>query len=50
METAELEVRVKKVIGAVLKVDPETIGSNDHFVFDLGADSIGLVELMMQFI
>lgn len=49
MEMTEVQSRVKKVIGAVLKVDSANIGDSDHFVFDLGADSMQSVQLVGGF-
>ncbi len=49
MEKAAVEQRVKKVIGQVLKMDPETIGTDANFIFDLGADSMQSLELIAAF-
>jgi len=49
MDHAEIEARVKKVIGSVLKVDPATIASDANFIFDLGADSMQSVQLVGGF-
>ena len=49
MNEREISERVKKVIGAVLKVDPGTIGDDANFVFDLGADSMQSVQLVAAF-
>lgn len=49
MESAEIRMRVKKVVGEVLKVDPATISDDANFVFDLGADSMQSVQLAGAF-
>jgi acyl carrier protein len=49
MERQEIALRVKQVIGRVLKVDPAAIGDDDNFVFDLGADSMQSVQLVASF-
>ena len=41
--------RVKKIVGEQLTVHEDQITPQKSFEADLGADSIGLVELMMQF-
>jgi len=49
MEQAQVEQRVKNVIGNVLKIDPETIATDANFIFDLGADSMQSLELIAAF-
>jgi acyl carrier protein len=49
MENQEIEDRVKKVVGTVLKIDPQTITTEANFVFDLGADSMQSVQLVGAF-
>jgi len=49
MEQAQVEQRVKNVIGTVLKIDPETIATDANFIFDLGADSMQSLELIAAF-
>jgi len=49
MEQAQVEQRVKNVIGSVLKIDPETITTDANFIFDLGADSMQSLELVAAF-
>ena len=49
MEKADVQARVKKVIGEILKVDPETISDDANFIFDLGADSQQSVVLVAAF-
>jgi acyl carrier protein len=41
--------RVKRVVGEVLKTDPEQIGDNARFVEDLGAESVQSIELVAAF-
>ncbi|EIL6002213.1 TPA: acyl carrier protein [Escherichia coli] len=42
-----IEERVKKIIGEQLGVKQEEVTNNASFVEDLGADSLGTVELVM---
>ena len=44
-----VEERVKKVVAAVLKVNPEGITPESHFVRDLGAESMQSIELVAAF-
>ncbi len=44
-----IEDTVKKIVGEQLAIPEDQITSQKSFEADLGADSIGLVELMMQF-
>ena len=46
---ASIEERVKKIVGEQLTIPEDQITPQKSFEADLGADSIGLVELMMQF-
>jgi acyl carrier protein len=46
---ANIEERVKKIVVNVLGVDDERVVSAAHFRDDLEADSLDLVELIMQF-
>ncbi len=46
---ASIEERVKKIVSEQLSIPEEQITAQKSFEADLGADSIGLVELMMQF-
>ncbi len=46
---ASLEERVKKIVSEQLSIPEDQITPQKSFEADLGADSIGLVELMMQF-
>ncbi len=45
---SNIEERVKKVIAERLSVDEAEIKSESHFIDDLGADSLDLVELVMD--
>ena len=49
MSPEELEQRIKKVIVAILKVDPDTITPEQNFAEDLGAQSVQSVELVAGF-
>ena len=49
MERAELESRVRKVVCQVLGVSDDMIAMDNHFVFDLGAESTQSVELVAAF-
>jgi acyl carrier protein len=40
MERNEIELRVKKVIADVLKMNQDNIAPDANFIFDLGADSM----------
>ncbi|HUU43497.1 MAG TPA: acyl carrier protein [Planctomycetota bacterium] len=44
-----IEDKVRKIVSEQLTVPEEQITPQKSFEADLGADSIGLVELMMQF-
>ena len=46
---ASIPDRVKKIVSEQLTVPEDQITPQKSFEADLGADSIGLVELMMQF-
>jgi acyl carrier protein len=43
---AERAVEIKAVVCRVLEVDDAQVGPADHFVDDLGADSMKLIELL----
>ena len=47
MDQNELFDRVKKVTGRVLNIDPKEIKPSDSFIFDLGAESMQSVEIVM---
>lgn len=46
---SNIEERVKKVIAERLSVDEGEIKNESNFIDDLGADSLDLVELVMDF-
>jgi len=46
---ASVEEKVKQIIVEQLGVDESEVTPNAHFVDDLGADSLDLVELVMAF-
>ncbi len=46
---ASISERVKKIIADKLVIDEAEITDNANFKKDLGADSIDLVELIMEF-
>jgi acyl carrier protein len=48
-DVASITERVKKIVSEQLTVPEDQITPQKSFEGDLGADSIGLVELMMQF-
>lgn len=43
-----VEARVKKIIAEHLNIVPEEVLLSKHFVEDLGADSLDVVELVMR--
>lgn len=45
-QVAERADEIRAVVCRVLEVDEDTIGPTDHFVDDLGADSMKLIELL----
>ena len=47
--SSTIEEKVKKIVSEQLAVPDDQITPQKSFEADLGADSIGLVELMMQF-
>ena len=46
---SSIEEKVRKIVSDQLTVPEDQITPQKSFEADLGADSIGLVELMMQF-
>ncbi len=46
---SDVAERVKKVTAQILKVDPDQIKPESHFVRDLGAESIQSIELVAAF-
>jgi acyl carrier protein len=49
MTDHEVLQRVIQVTARVLSLDPATVKAADHFVFDLGAESVQSVELVASF-
>ncbi|MDR3317399.1 MAG: acyl carrier protein [Puniceicoccales bacterium] len=49
MAEKSIEQRVKEVIVNSLNINEEKVTDNASFLDDLGADSLGTVELMMAF-
>jgi acyl carrier protein len=49
MAGKDIAERVKKVVAQVLKVEPEKVKPQAHFVRDLGAESIQSIELVAAF-
>lgn len=49
MESATVEDRVKDIVAELLGVDKASIDRSSHFRNDLEADSLDLVELIMEF-
>ena len=43
-----VEDKIRNVVSEKLKVDPSDVVPKAHFVNDLGADSLDLVELIMS--
>lgn len=48
-EGRDIEAEVKKIIKEQLDVDEKDIKAESTFIDDLGADSLGLVELVLAF-
>ena len=46
---SDIEARVKKIIAEQLGVPEADVSNEKAFVADLGADSLGLVELVLAF-
>ncbi len=49
MAETEVQSRIKQIIVEELGVDEAEVTPNARFIDDLGADSLDLVELVMQF-
>ena len=49
MTTDEIEKNVKEIIATKLNLLPDKIKNDAHFIKDLGADSLKVVELVMTF-
>ncbi len=47
MVSADLEEQLRKIVGEQLDVEEDQVVLNASFIDDLGADSLGLVELIM---
>jgi acyl carrier protein len=45
----EVYEKVQEIVADLLDIDPETITPESKFQADLGADSLDLVELIMEF-
>lgn len=45
-QVAERADEIKAVVCRVLEVDEDQVGPNDHFLENLGADSMKLIELL----
>lgn len=46
---SEIEKKVKEIISSKLNLQSDKIKSDSHFIKDLGADSLKVVELVMTF-
>lgn len=46
---SKIEEKVKEIISARLNLQPDKIKNDAHFIKDLGADSLKVVELVMAF-
>ncbi len=49
MAGRDIEAEVKRIIKEQLDVDEKDISAESTFIDDLGADSLGLVELVLAF-
>ena len=49
MEISDVTIKVKNVVGEVLKIDPSEIGNDANFIFDLGANSMQSIQLVGAF-
>ena len=47
MSSEEIFEKIKKIIVDLLQVSEDTVTLESHFIDDLGADSLDLVELIM---
>lgn len=47
MEESEILAKIREVVAEKLDVDKEEVTESAHFVDDLGADSLDVVELIM---
>ncbi len=48
MSSETIEQRVRKIIVTQLQVEEDAVKGNAHFIKDLGADSLDIVELVMK--
>ena len=46
---SDVGVKVEEITARVLEVDPAMVKSTSNFNYDLGADSLDVVELIMSF-
>jgi acyl carrier protein len=46
---SDIAARVKKIVVEHLGVDEDKVTENAHIIDDLGADSLGTIELVMAF-
>lgn len=49
MNKNEISLKVKKLLAEVLNVEEEKINENSKIVTDLGAESLDIVTLLMEF-
>ncbi|HDH96637.1 MAG TPA: acyl carrier protein [Proteobacteria bacterium] len=49
MTSEQIEAKVKELIAAKLGMDVDKVRNDAHFIKDLGADSLKVVELVMTF-
>jgi acyl carrier protein len=45
----EIFEKIKEIVADLLDIDPDTVTPESKFQADLGADSLDLVELIMEF-
>jgi acyl carrier protein len=45
----EIFEKIKEIVADLLDIDPDTVKPESKFQADLGADSLDLVELIMEF-
>lgn len=45
----KIEEKVREIISSKLNLQPDKIKNDSHFIKDLGADSLKVVELIMTF-
>lgn len=49
MQKTDIMDRIREIVVEQLVVEPERVKPEAHFINDLGADSLGTVELIMSF-